>query len=107
MLPGGGLGTGGDRDVYHILRYPPYPSHLLQVPWEILIGVRQLLAGVGAQPLMGMTALVASVQGVEQVGHGCPDLGENLCDGGSGGSIVWVVSMGVVIAHWEDSGQIL
>ena len=48
----------------------------------------------------------AAVQGVEQGGRGCPDLGDNLRGSGSGGSIVWVGYVGSDTAHWEASGRI-
>ena len=49
--PGEGGGEGGDRNRYHSLKEPLLPGHLLQVPWEILLGVGQRLSGGGAQPL--------------------------------------------------------
>ena len=44
--------------------------------------------------------------GVDLGRRGCPELGENLCGGGSGGSIVWVGDVGNDTVHQEDSGQI-
>ena len=46
----------------------------------------------------------AAVQGVEQVGCGCPDLGENLRGGGSGGHNVRVGDLGDDIAYWGGGG---
>ena len=48
----------------------------------------------------------AAVEGVEQGGHICPDLAENLRGGGSGGYIVWVGDVGADTAHWEAYGWI-
>ena len=50
--------------------------------------------------------MIAAVEGVEQGGCRCPDLGENLCVGGSGGSVVWVEDVGDDTTHWEGFGQI-
>ena len=85
------------------LRYPPFPSHTLQVTWESPLGVGRQLNGGGAQPSAGATEVGADVQGVKQGGHICPDLRENLCGGGSGGSVVWFRDMGAKTAHWEAS----
>ena len=60
----------------------------------------------GAQPLADATEVVATVQGVGQVGRGCSDIGEHLCGGGSGGSVVWVGDVGDENANWEASGRI-
>ena len=48
----------------------------------------------------------ASVQGVNQGGCICPDLGENLHGGVSGGPNVWVRDVGDDTAHWEGLGRI-
>ena len=48
----------------------------------------------------------AGVQVVDQGGCVCPDLGENLCGGGSGGYVVWVRDMGANTENWEASGWI-
>ena len=39
----------------------------------------------GPNTLEGTTEVGVAVQGVDQVGCGCPDLGGNLCGCGSGG----------------------
>ena len=46
------------------------------------------------------------VQGVDQGGQSCPDLGENLRGGGLGGPVIWVVDVGDDTAHWESSRKI-
>ena len=48
----------------------------------------------------------AAVQSVDQVGHGLPYLRENLHDGGSGSSVVWVGDVGADTTHLEYSGRI-
>ena len=104
--PGGGGGTGGYRDGNHIIQDPPRPGHLLQVHWEIPIGVGKLLDTGGPQYLEVTTEVVTSVKVVDQVGCGCPDLGKNLRGGASGGHAVRVGYMGDYTTHWEASGRI-
>ena len=48
----------------------------------------------------------ADVQGVEQGGSGCPNLGDNLCGGGSSGPAVRVRDVGDDTTHWEGFGRI-
>ena len=52
-----------------------------------------------------MTELCAADQGVDQGGCVCPDLGENLREGGSGGHAVLVGDVGDDTAHWEVWGR--
>ena len=82
MPPGGGGGAGRNSDGNHRLQYPPCPSKLLQVPCESPLGVRRRLSRGGAQPLEGTTEVGEDIQGVEQGGRGCPDIGNNLRGGG-------------------------
>ena len=79
---GGGGCVGGEIDDYHIIWVTPRPSHLLQIPRDFPLAVGQGQASGIPQPLAGTIEVVAAVQGVKQVGCGCPDLGENLCGGG-------------------------
>ena len=53
-----------------------------------------------------MTEVGAAVQGVGQGRRVCPDSGDNLRGGGSGGSVVWVGDVDDDTAHWVDSGRI-
>ena len=53
--------VGGDRDNDHIIRDPPCPVRLLQVPWENLLGVGRRLAIGGTQPLEGTSEVGAYV----------------------------------------------
>ena len=99
---GGGGGAGGDRDKNNSIWDPPRLSHLLRLSWDIPLGIGQLLSSGGPQPFAG-----AADQAVEQGGRGCPELRENLCGGGSGGSFVWVGGGGYNTAHWGDYGLIL
>ena len=91
---GGGGGAGGDRDENNSIWDPPRLSHLLRLSWDIPLGIGQLLSSGGPQPLAG-----AADQAVEQGGRGCPELRENLCGGGSGGSIAWVGDVGSDTVH--------
>ena len=45
-------------------------------------------------------------QGIEQVGCGCPDLGDNLCGGSSCGPSVRVDHVGDDTLHLEGFGMI-
>ena len=45
-------------------------------------------------------------QGVERGGCICPDLRDNLCGGGEGGSDVWVGDVGGDTVHWDSVGWI-
>ena len=82
----GGVGWDSDRD--HSLWDPPHHRQLLQVPPEIPLGVGQLLAVSGAQPLVGAIEVGAAVQGVEQTGYICPVFWGNLDGGASRSSVV-------------------
>ena len=101
-----GGGTDEDRNCNHRLRDPPFSIHLLQVPWEVPIGVGRRLDGGGAQPTEGATEVDATIQGVGKVGRGLPDLRKNLLGSGLGDSSVWVGDVGYDTAHWEGFGQI-
>ena len=46
-------GKGRDNDYGHRLQGTPHPSRLLQVPWEIHIGVGKLLTGGGEKTTEG------------------------------------------------------
>ena len=50
-----GGGTGGYRDVTHILRGTPRPGHLLRVPGASSRGVGRQLASGGPQPTVHYT----------------------------------------------------
>ena len=56
--------------------------------------------------LSGASEVGVDVQGVEQVGCVCPDLGGGLYGSGSGGYFVWVGDMGDDTAHWEGFERI-
>ena len=73
--PGRGVGAGADSEVDHRLWYPPFPDHLLQLPWESPLGGRQLLASIGPKPLEGTAEVGAVVSGAEKGGSRCLDLG--------------------------------
>ena len=103
---GGGGGEGRDSNNNHILRFPPFPGHLFQEPWESPLSIGQQLASGGAQPPAVATEVGAAVRGVEKGGSGYPDLGANSRGGGSGSSVVWVVDVGADTAHWGASGRI-
>ena len=106
-VPNGGVG-GKDRDIYcdQHLWEPPFPIHLLQLPWDINIGIGRRLAGGGAQPTEGMIEVGATVEGVGKGGRGCPDLGKNLPGSGPGGPAVWVGDVGDDTTHWGGVGRI-
>ena len=53
-----------------------------------------------------MAEVGAAVSGAEQGGSGCPDLGEDLRDGGSGGHALRVGDVGNDTTHWEGFGRI-
>ena len=98
-LTGRGGGAGGYSDCNHRLRDPPRTSHLLQLPWEIPIGVRKRLAGCGVQLMEGAIEVVATAQGIGKVGRGCPEVGKNLCGGGPVSSALWIVDVVDETAH--------
>ena len=50
--------------------------------------------------------MCATVHGVGKGGRGCPDLGDNLHGGGSGGYVVWFRDVGNDTAHWGASEMI-
>ena len=104
-MTGRGGGKVRDSDVNHSIKYPPCPSHLLQVPCDSPLGVGHLLANGDAQSLVGVTEVGADVQGAKQGGRRCPDLGDILRGGGSGDSIVYVGDVGVDTVYWEASGR--
>ena len=92
--PEGGGGAGRDKYGDQTIHYPHRPSHLLYVPCENLLGIGRQLASGGTQPSVGKIKVGVTVQGIYQGGCGCPDLRENLCGGGSGGSDIWVGDAG-------------
>ena len=47
-----------------------------------------------------------TVQGVGKGGQGCPELGNNLRGGGTGGPAVWVGDVGDDTENWEGVGRI-
>ena len=44
--------------------------------------------------------------GAGKAGRICPDVGDVLCHGGSGGTSLQVVDVGYIPIHWEDAGHI-
>ena len=103
---GGGGGAGKDSNCDHHLQDTPCLIHLLQVPWESTIGVRQQLVGSDAKPTEGATEVGTTVHAIGKGGHGCPDIGKNLRRGGQGGLDVWVGDVGDDNAHYEGFKQI-
>ena len=55
---------------------------------------------------MGTEEVGAADTGDGERGIVCPDVGDVLCCGGTGGSVVWVEDVGYVPAHWEDLGRL-
>ena len=62
--------------------------------------------GGGAQPTEGSTEVDVNVQGVGKGGCGCPDLGNNLRSGVTGGTSAWFGEVGDDTAHLECVGNI-
>ena len=99
-------GEGGGRNFNHRLQDTPNPSLILQLPWEIPVGVGRRLAGGGAQHTEGAAEVGAPAQGFGKRGRRCLDLGKDLHGGGPGSLAVWVGDVVNDTTNWEGFERI-
>ena len=84
----------------------PCPDQLLQVPWDkpLASGIR--LDSGGPQPSKETAEVGVAVQGVDQGGCRCLDIGEDLCGSAASGHDIRVVDVVNDKLSWDSFGRI-
>ena len=85
----------------------PCPDKLLQVPWDKPLASGIQLDSSRPQPLEETAEVGVAVQGVDQRGCGCPDLGEDLRGSAASGHDIRVVDVVNDNLSWDSFGRIL